>query len=78
MPIIQYVKSDVYKVNWEASDDNGAPIEEYKLEGKLVRFYRVKRSTNRTVPYYFTSPSVELEDEPDWEVFYNGTGKIIF
>lgn len=60
---------------WEASEDNGAPIEEYKLEGKMVRFYRVKRSTNRSVPFYLTSPSVELEDEPDWGVFYNGTGK---
>lgn len=79
VPIIQYVKSNEYKVYWEASEDNGAPIEEYKLEGKVVRYYRLKRSTiNRTAPFYLTSPSIEIQDEPEWEVFYNGTGEIYF
>ncbi|CAG9822767.1 unnamed protein product [Phaedon cochleariae] len=73
IPIIQYVKPNIYKVIWEASKDNGAPIEMYKLEGKILRFYRNKRSTNRTVPFYNTAPSIELEDPDKWETFYNGT-----
>nr|ALV82505.1 sev [Leptinotarsa decemlineata] len=73
MPLIQYITPNIYKVIWEASRDNGAPVEMYKLEGKILRFYRTKRSTNRTVPFYNTSPSVELEDPDEWRVFYNGT-----
>ncbi|KAJ8934365.1 hypothetical protein NQ314_013406 [Rhamnusium bicolor] len=72
IPIIQYVKPNVYKVWWEASKDNGAPIELYKLEGKILITYRNKRSTNRTLPWFNTSPSIEIED-PGWETFYNGT-----
>lgn len=65
----------MYKVYWEASKDNGAPIEEYKLEGKVLRFYRDKRSTERKVPFYNTAPSVEIQEDPEWETFYNGTSK---
>ncbi|KAJ8952660.1 hypothetical protein NQ318_020975, partial [Aromia moschata] len=72
MPIIQYVKPNMYKVWWEASKDNGAPIELYKLEAKVLLVYRNKRSTNRTVPWFNSSPSVEME-EPEWETVYNGT-----
>ncbi|KAJ8921659.1 hypothetical protein NQ315_010568, partial [Exocentrus adspersus] len=72
IPIIQYVKPNVYRVWWEASRDNGAPIELYKLEGKILISYRNKRSTNRTRPWFNTSPSIELQD-PEWEMLYNGT-----
>ncbi|KAG5883190.1 hypothetical protein JTB14_018205 [Gonioctena quinquepunctata] len=73
MPLIQYVKPNIYNVIWEASKENGAPIEMYKLEGKILRYYRTKRTTNRTVPFYNTSPSIELDDLDEWRVFYNGT-----
>ncbi|XP_057670694.1 proto-oncogene tyrosine-protein kinase ROS isoform X2 [Diorhabda carinulata] len=73
IPIIQYVKPNIYKVLWEASKDNGAPIEMYKLEGKILRFYRTKRNTNRTTPFFNTSPSIELEDPEQWITYYNGT-----
>ncbi|XP_050510998.1 proto-oncogene tyrosine-protein kinase ROS isoform X1 [Diabrotica virgifera virgifera] len=73
IPIIQYVKPNIYKVLWEASKDNGAPIEIYKLEGKVLRYYRTKRSANRTVPFFNTSPSIEIEDPDQWTTYYNGT-----
>jgi proto-oncogene tyrosine-protein kinase ROS len=70
-PKIQYVKPNIYKVWWEASKDNGAAIELYKLEGLELPNYRTKRSTNRTA-FFYTAPSVE-EEEREWQPFYNGT-----
>lgn len=49
----------------------------YKLEGKILRVYRNKRSTNRTAPYFNTAPSIELDDVEQWTTYYNGTSKFI-
>lgn len=35
-PIVEHVTETVYKVTWNASKDNGAPITEYVLESKRV------------------------------------------
>lgn len=35
-PIVEHVTETVYKVTWNASKDNGAPITEYVLEAKRV------------------------------------------
>lgn len=72
VPIIQYVKTNTYKVWWEASKDNGAPIELYMLEGLELLNYRTKRSTNRSVAYFHTAPSIDIKEET-WIPFYNGT-----
>lgn len=73
MPIIGHVKGDVYQISWEASKDNGAPIEMYNLEGLAFRNYKSKRNTNRTNWMYNTPYGEELEN--DWISYYNGTGK---
>ncbi|CAG9858272.1 unnamed protein product [Phyllotreta striolata] len=73
IPIIQYVNPNTYKVLWEASKDNGAPITIYKLEGKTLRFYRNKRSTSNRTAYFNTAPSIELEETEQWVTYYNGT-----
>ncbi|XP_017769031.1 PREDICTED: proto-oncogene tyrosine-protein kinase ROS isoform X2 [Nicrophorus vespilloides] len=67
IPVIQQVK-EVYQVWWEASKENGAPIDLYMLEALKIPGYRSKRSTNKTA--WFTSEDVP---EFDWEPLYNGT-----
>ncbi|XP_030754698.1 proto-oncogene tyrosine-protein kinase ROS-like isoform X3 [Sitophilus oryzae] len=72
-PGIQLSGPNIYKVVWEASLDNGAPIELYKLECLKLITFRNKRSTttNRTA-WFHSAPSIE-EEEFTWEQVYNGT-----
>ncbi|XP_060523893.1 proto-oncogene tyrosine-protein kinase ROS isoform X2 [Cylas formicarius] len=73
IPIIQYVKPNVYKVVWEVSQENGAPIELYMLEGLKIRIFRDKRSTNANrTAWFYGAPSIE-EESFEWESLYNGT-----
>lgn len=74
MPIIQHLKADVYQVWWEASKSNGGKIDMYKLEGKRLLTYRMKRSTTRSA-WFYNAPSIE-EHEYEWFVVYNGTSKL--
>ncbi|KAK9875123.1 hypothetical protein WA026_005916 [Henosepilachna vigintioctopunctata] len=71
IPLIQYLNPNEYTVWWEASKDNGAPIELYRLEGLLLKHYRTRRNANRTA-FFYSAPSI-IEEEPEWKTFYNGT-----
>lgn len=75
MPIIHHING-VYQVRWEPSKDNGATIEMYMLETKILHFYRNKRNTNRTA-WSHIAPSIE-EEEYEWTAVYNGTGKLYY
>lgn len=72
IPRIQHVKNDVYKVWWEPSKDNGAPIIMYNLETLKTPNYRAKRNANRTA-WFATGPFVDDDEEFIWESIYNGT-----
>lgn len=81
-PVVIHVRSDVFKVIWNPSSDNGAAIEEYSLEALR---YRAKKRTERSAtalpPVYSTSmisPAPMLVDEYEpvtdsWTMYYNGT-----
>ncbi|KAH1022662.1 hypothetical protein HUJ04_012034 [Dendroctonus ponderosae] len=77
-PGLQFFGSGIYKVVWEAPQDNGAPIELYSLESLALHWYRNKRSMstprNRSA-WFANAPSVEEEpdEEAQWEEVYNGT-----
>lgn len=73
MPNVQHVKADVYQVWWEASKDNGSPIQLYMLQGLKLLKYRLTRSANRTA-WFHNAPSIEMQ-ENNWDSLYNGTGK---
>ncbi|KAL3277022.1 hypothetical protein HHI36_012384 [Cryptolaemus montrouzieri] len=72
IPIIQYLNPNEYRVWWEVAQENGAPIELYRLEGLLLKHYRTRRSTNNRTAFFYTAPSI-VEEEPQWRTFYNGT-----
>lgn len=75
MPNVQHVKGDVYQVWWEPAKDNGSPVSLYLLEGLKIPVYRARRSTNNRTAWYHNAPSIEEEQEAEWESFYNGSGK---
>ncbi|XP_055536181.1 proto-oncogene tyrosine-protein kinase ROS isoform X2 [Wyeomyia smithii] len=59
-PIVTLIRQDVYKVSWEPSKDNGAPILEYALEALV----RSPRTTNRVERAALAPESgEELEDD---------------
>ncbi|XP_076250339.1 receptor protein-tyrosine kinase sevenless isoform X2 [Rhynchophorus ferrugineus] len=73
IPGIQFFGPSIYKVVWEASQNNGAPIELYKLECLKLKTFRNKRSTNNNrTAFFYSAPSVE-EEEFTWDQVYNGT-----
>ncbi|XP_055298116.1 proto-oncogene tyrosine-protein kinase ROS isoform X4 [Sitodiplosis mosellana] len=85
-PSIIHLQSDVYKVTWKAAEGNGAPIEEYSLEG--LRYYglnRAARLTNSTSEFIrnqtlvtntLTNNKLTVEVptpiEDHWTVYYTG------
>lgn len=83
-PIIAHVKSDVYQVKWKAAEGNGAPIEEYSLEGLRYRASsRATRSVNSTDTVNQTLLTKTLANEPftaedvppvfdEWTEYYRG------
>lgn len=85
-PDIVHVRGDVYKVTWLPAENNGAPIEEYSLEGLRYRASnRMARSTDANgVKTNETSnatnartPTPLVVDEPnpvtdEWTVYYKG------
>lgn len=65
----------MYKVVWEAPQDNGAPIELYSLECLALKSFRNKRSTaNNRTAWFYSAPAVE-EEVFEWQQVYNGTGE---
>lgn len=49
-PFVKQAAPGIYHISWEVSKDNGAPIEEYSLEGYKTNSHRLrKRSTNATL-----------------------------
>ncbi|XP_066156235.1 proto-oncogene tyrosine-protein kinase ROS isoform X1 [Euwallacea fornicatus] len=71
-PGIQFFSANVYKVVWEAPQDNGAPIELYSLDCLAIRFYRNRRSAENRTAWSYSAPSIE-EETFEWEQVYNGT-----
>uniref|UniRef100_A0A1B0CKJ2 Fibronectin type-III domain-containing protein n=1 Tax=Lutzomyia longipalpis TaxID=7200 RepID=A0A1B0CKJ2_LUTLO len=59
-PLVKHLSGDVYKVFWEPSKDNGAPIEEYSLEALQSKSIsnRVRRSPTLEIS------SVDVEKIP--------------
>lgn len=81
-PMIEQLRSDVFKVIWLAARDNGAAVEEYSLEALRYRITkRVQRDAGELPPVYSTSvvtaiPLTVEEYEPiadSWTEYYNGT-----
>lgn len=71
-PLVQYVKETVYKVSWNASRDNGAPIIKYILESKRVanqaeydeeKNSRYKRSVESN-DVSMDNNEVDIDEEP--------------
>ncbi|XP_037036977.1 protein sevenless isoform X3 [Bradysia coprophila] len=86
IPLVIHVSGDVFKVYWQPSMENGAPILEYSLEAQQLRVTnRVSRSTDdveifdshTTAVTNFISKPLEVEEPPmpdtEWRVYYNGT-----
>lgn len=73
-PHIAPLGSNMFKINWTASVNNGSPIEEYSLEGLRFRVTaRVSRAANGTQGNYTLQMVEEVEPQADkWTVYYEG------
>lgn len=83
-PTINHLRGDVYQVMWAPTEGNGAPIEEYSLEGLRYRgSNRAARSTNAsdksndTLGTHLVTNIPPTVDEPapiadEWTEYYTG------
>ncbi|KAK7868921.1 hypothetical protein R5R35_014230 [Gryllus longicercus] len=74
VPVVQHLRRDVYQVTWEPSNDNGAHLELYSLEGRIQGEGRHRRETG-TITASAENHTMELEPDPsyEWISYYNGT-----
>lgn len=75
--MIEHIGSNIYKVIWEPSLDNGSPLMAYSLEGMLGDYDSKtdEGMRNRRQAANFTQNFIDSEPiNEDWQEFYNGTG----